>query len=132
MLQEATEKGVVNVARYYHHGTVRVGGQDDDIVNVRRDLDITKAKDYRPKSSMPPPSTDGHRVSRTGSRNSDSERKRPLSSTAPLPPAKRTRPSSPTSDRKAIVNQVHRRVVARDHGKAIYKASSRSSLLAAL
>ncbi|KAI9777130.1 MAG: hypothetical protein M1839_009086 [Geoglossum umbratile] len=32
LLRDATEKGVVNVARYYHHETVRVGGKDDDIV----------------------------------------------------------------------------------------------------
>ena len=133
LLQEATKKDVVNVARYYHHETVRVGGQDDDVlVNVRRGLDIMNAKDYRPESSMPPLSKNGRRVSRTSSRNSDSERKRPLSSTAPLPPTKRTRSSSPTSDRKAIINRVHRRVVVQDYGKAIYKASSPSSLLAAL
>ena len=30
-LQEATEKGVLNVARYYYHGTVQVDGKDDDI-----------------------------------------------------------------------------------------------------
>ena len=31
LLREATEKGVVNVARYYHHETVHVGGSEDDI-----------------------------------------------------------------------------------------------------
>ncbi|KAK8120255.1 hypothetical protein PG999_004375 [Apiospora kogelbergensis] len=44
---EATAKGVVNVARYYHHETVQVRGMDDDIRrNVRKDLDITKAENY--------------------------------------------------------------------------------------
>jgi hypothetical protein len=48
LLREATDKEVVNVARYYRHETVRVGGQDDDIRgNVRRGLDITKAAHYR-------------------------------------------------------------------------------------
>jgi hypothetical protein len=28
MLREATDDGVVNVARYYHHETVRVHGRD--------------------------------------------------------------------------------------------------------
>ncbi|KAF1836911.1 hypothetical protein BDW02DRAFT_463185, partial [Decorospora gaudefroyi] len=32
----------------------------------------------------------------------------------------------------ATVNRVHRRVIVRDYGKAIYKASSPASLLAAL
>ena len=31
LLRDATERGVVNVARYYHHETVRVGRKDDDI-----------------------------------------------------------------------------------------------------
>ncbi|KAL5398040.1 hypothetical protein PMIN03_012820 [Paraphaeosphaeria minitans] len=31
LLREAAEKGVVNVARYYYHETVYVGGQEDDI-----------------------------------------------------------------------------------------------------
>jgi Fungal protein kinase len=36
---------VVTVARYYHHGTVCVGGEDDTIVdNVRKGLDIRRAK----------------------------------------------------------------------------------------
>ncbi|KAL5431791.1 hypothetical protein PMIN06_012195 [Paraphaeosphaeria minitans] len=40
LLREATEKGVVNAARYYHHETVHVGSQEDDIrENVRRGLD---------------------------------------------------------------------------------------------
>ena len=35
---------MINVARYYHHETVRVGGKDDDIrSNIRVGLDITKA-----------------------------------------------------------------------------------------
>ena len=31
LLRDATEKGVVNVARYYHHETVCVSGKDGDI-----------------------------------------------------------------------------------------------------
>lgn len=58
LLQEATEKGVVNVARYYHHETVQVHGTDDDIrSNVRGGLDITAATNYRPERSMPLPNT---------------------------------------------------------------------------
>jgi hypothetical protein len=134
LLREATDKGAVNVARYYHHETVCVGGQDDDIcVNVRRGLDITKAKYYKPESSMPPPSAAGRRVSRTGRSSSVAGRKRSSSCTgAPLPPTKRTCSSSPTKGERVTANRVHRRVVVRDYGKPIYKASSRTSLLAAL
>ena len=39
LLQEATQKGVRNVARYYHHETVQIDGKDDDVFeNVRRGL----------------------------------------------------------------------------------------------
>jgi hypothetical protein len=133
LLREATDKDVVNVARYYHHETVCVGGQDDDIRgNVRGGLDITKATNYKPESSMPP-STAGRRISRIGRSSSVAGRKRSSSCTgAPLPPTKRTCSSSPTKGGRAIANRVHRRVIVRDYGKAIYKASSRSNLLAAL
>ncbi|KAH7119563.1 hypothetical protein B0J11DRAFT_534071, partial [Dendryphion nanum] len=68
-------KEVVNVARYYYHETVRVGGQDDDIRgNVR-------------KCSMAPPSRS----------SSVAGQKRSSSCThAPLPPSKRPCSSSPT------------------------------------
>lgn len=134
LLREATEKGVVNVARYYHHETVCVGGQDDDIRgNVRRGLDITKATNYRSESSMPPPSATGRRISRKGQSSSATGRKRSSSCTdAPLPPSKRTCSSSPVKGGRATANRVHRRIIVRDYGKTIYKASSRVSLLAAL
>ncbi|KAF2690847.1 hypothetical protein K458DRAFT_473916 [Lentithecium fluviatile CBS 122367] len=132
--REETAKDVVNVARYYHHETVCVGGQDDDIRgNARRSLDITKATNYRLESSMPPPSTAGRRVSRIDRSSSVAGRKRFSSYTgAPLPPTKRTCSSSPTKAGRATAKRVHRRVIVRDYGKAIYKASSRTSLLAAL
>ncbi|KAF3049727.1 hypothetical protein E8E11_010167 [Didymella keratinophila] len=132
LLREATEKGVRNVASYFHHETVRVGGQDDDIrANVRKGLDITKATNYMPGKSMPPPSTTRRRASRRDGSSSAAGRKRSSSCTdVELPPSKRTCSSSPT--KAAIVNRVHRRVIVRDYGKAIYKASSPASLLAGL
>ncbi|GAB0146902.1 hypothetical protein EsHS_00007287 [Epichloe bromicola] len=36
LIQEATKKGVINVARYYHHETVRVRHSDDEIRNNTR------------------------------------------------------------------------------------------------
>lgn len=133
LLREATDKDVVNVARYYHHQTVCVGGQDDDIRgSVRRGLDITKARNYRPESSMPSPSTAGRHVSRMSRSSSVSGRKRSSSASAPLPPTKRTYSSSPIKGGRATATRVHRRVIIRDYGKPIHMASSKSSLLAAL
>ncbi|KAK4071055.1 uncharacterized protein Triagg1_6422 [Trichoderma aggressivum f. europaeum] len=44
ILQEVTQRGVTNVARYYHHETVRIRDVDDDVRNgVRTGLDITTA-----------------------------------------------------------------------------------------
>jgi hypothetical protein len=133
LLREATEKGVMNVARYFHHETVSVGSRDDDIrANVRKGLDITKATNYKPEKVMPPPSTTGQRASRRDRSSSNTgRRKRSSSCTAlPLPPSKRTCSSSPI--KHAVANRVHRRVVVRDYGKPIYKASSIVSLLAQL
>lgn len=52
LLREATDRGVINVARYYHHETVQVDGTNDDIQsNVRKSLDITAAENYRAERS---------------------------------------------------------------------------------
>ncbi len=134
LLRDAMEKGVVNTARYYHHETVFVGGKEDDICNnVRKGLDITKATNDRPKRLAMPQkiSTRSGRSTSTSSAG----RKRPSSHTdAPLPPRKRTRSSSLAKSGKSSAqrNRVHRRVIVRDYGKAIYKASSRAAMLAAL
>ncbi|KAH8696886.1 hypothetical protein GQ44DRAFT_779472 [Phaeosphaeriaceae sp. PMI808] len=134
LLREATDKGVVNVARYYYHETVRAGSQDDDIRgSVRRGLDITQAQNYKPESSMVPPSSAGRRISRKGRSSSAAGRKRSSSCTgAPLPPSKRTCSTSPVKGSRATANRMHRRVIVQDYGEPIYKASSRVSLLAAL
>lgn len=125
LLREATDRGVVNVARYYHHEIVRVGGHDDDICeNVRKGLDITKAANHRPESSMLPLSTAGHCISGTAGRKRSSN-----CTGAPLPPSKRRQPSSPTKGGTRALNRIHRRVVVRDYGKPIYKASSRVAML---
>ncbi|KAH7112359.1 hypothetical protein EDB81DRAFT_893997 [Dactylonectria macrodidyma] len=57
LLREVTANGVVNVAQYYHHETVRIHETDDDIrSNVRGGLDVTRAANHRPERSMPPSS----------------------------------------------------------------------------
>jgi hypothetical protein len=133
LLREAMEKGVVNVARYYHHETVRFGGKEDDIRNsVRKGLDIA-GDTNRLKSSMPSPSKIGVRI-RKGRSNRIAGRKRSSSCTDVSSPAsKRTCSSSEAQGGTGpIRNRVHRRVIVWDYGKAIYKASSRAALLAAL
>ncbi|KFY03930.1 hypothetical protein V490_00046 [Pseudogymnoascus sp. VKM F-3557] len=99
LLQEATEKGVVNVARHYYHETVHVAGQRDDVQNnVRKALDISKATNYfvqRKKadsSMLPPKPFSKDDAIRRGRSSADTiHRKRSSSSlNAPLPPAKRT------------------------------------------
>jgi hypothetical protein len=133
LLRDATEKGVVNVARYYHHETVRVGGRDDDINgNVRKGLGIMKATDAfrntsatKVEDTMPPSGASGGRTARKRSSSSLN---------APLPPNKRSCSISPHADRghSELPNRIHRRTTLRDYGKNIYKASPRVAMLAAL
>lgn len=67
LLRQVASKDVINVARYYHHETVRIGNLVDDVrINVRRDLDITRAQNYRPERLMPSQKTSTKGVSRQG------------------------------------------------------------------
>ena len=128
LLREAMENGVVNVARYYYHETVRVGGQEDDIYNnVRKRLDITRATDYKPEGLMMSPIG----VQSSARKDQSNSRKRSSSINAPLPPNKRPCSSSPMKH-PIVLNRVHRRVITSDYGKTLYKASSRAAILAAL
>ncbi|KJZ68575.1 hypothetical protein HIM_12037 [Hirsutella minnesotensis 3608] len=133
-VQEATEKGVVNVARYYHHETVCVRGAVDDVqTGIRKRLDVIKATNYRSERAMLPSGASASIVSRQG-RSSGAGVKRPSSETdAALPPSKRSGSTSPVkASVEALPNRVHRRVILRDYGKPIYNASSPVALLAAL
>ncbi|ELQ36898.1 hypothetical protein OOU_Y34scaffold00626g14 [Pyricularia oryzae Y34] len=120
LLQKATAKGVVNVARHYHHYTVQIHGMDDDIRNnVRKGLEITTATNYRPdQRSKLLPNTIVPGTSRRGRTSSGTASKRSCS-------------ASPANV-DTLSNRVHRRVILRDYGKPIYKASFRSALLAAV
>ncbi|OTA98042.1 hypothetical protein M426DRAFT_326299 [Hypoxylon sp. CI-4A] len=126
LLREATDQGVIHVARYYHHETVQVGGMDDDIQsNVRKGLDVTTAKNYRSATSQNT-SLATPRLGRSviGVKRSSSQTE------AFLPPSKRSCSASPTKSTRSLVsNRVHRRIVLRDFGEPIYKASSRAALL---
>ncbi|KAM5361111.1 hypothetical protein ACJZ2D_013322 [Fusarium nematophilum] len=132
LLREATNKGVVNVARYYHHEAVRIRGMDDDIrSNTRRGLDIRRAVNYGPPRPMPRNNI-ASGVSREGRSSTSASRKRSSSQTgAHLPSSKRSCSVSPTKAVSSLLNRVHRRVILQDYGIPIYKASSRSALLAA-
>ncbi|CAH0019280.1 unnamed protein product [Clonostachys rhizophaga] len=138
LLQEATAKGVISVARYYYHETVRVGGRDDDVNNsIRAGMDVRDATNYRAEDSMASSSTPAVVSERAGRSTSIASRKRPSSYTdTPLPPSKRACSIYPVKQQKTAApagkNRVHRRIVLRDFGKPIYKASSRVSLLSAL
>ncbi len=135
LLREATEKGVVNVARYYHHETVSVKGKEDDILNnVRKGLDITMATNYSPQR-LKMPQRGSSQSGRSTSVSAGRGRKRSSSrSDALLPACKRTCSGSSTkgANSSARKNRVHRRVIVCDYGKAIHKASSLAAMLAAL
>ncbi|WPJ66546.1 hypothetical protein SMAC4_14062 [Sordaria macrospora] len=132
LLRDATDKGVVNVVRYYYHETVQVRGTDDDVrSNVRGAIDVSTVKNYRPERSTPPTRTVTASTSRKGRSTSMAGKKRSSSQTdAALPSSKRSCTTQASSD--ALQNRVHRRVIVRDYGQPIYKASSRAALLAAL
>ncbi|OJD20264.1 hypothetical protein ACJ73_08402 [Blastomyces percursus] len=107
LLRQATESGSINVARYYHHETVRINGKSDDILGIRRGLSIPTLK----------------------FRSSDC-----VDTLLPLPPSKRTQSISPTKSatNSTPLNRVHRRVTVQDYGKPIYESSSRVALLSGL
>ncbi len=128
LIKEATDKGVRNIARYYHHETVQVDGINDDISqNVRRGMMKKWGRiTFRQKSITGPELSISESLGRTAASRSIS-RKRSSSSTrmAPPSPAKRscsnlrsTQPEMPTH------NRIRRRVITRDVGKAIHEATS--------
>ncbi|PQK08000.1 hypothetical protein BB8028_0001g00810 [Beauveria bassiana] len=134
MLQEASDKGVVNVARYYHHETICVNGADDDVQsNVRNGLDITKAANYRTGRSALVTDASVSSVSRKLRSHSRSTKRASSETDVALPPTKRAcSTSSSKADIDTLSNRVHRRIILRDYGKPIFKASSRIALLSAL
>lgn len=135
LLQEATEKMVVNVARYYHHASVCIRRKIDDVRdNVRGGLDIRTASNYRPERLVLSTGTIVADAPRKGRNSGKTSAKRSSSQTgASLPPNKRSCSASPIkASSNPLPNRVHRRVILRDYGKPIYKASTRQALLAAL
>lgn len=121
MLLQADRQNAINVARYYHHETVRVRGMNDDARDcIRRGLDITTASNYQQGPSQPP--------SRA---TTDLLWKRPTTTSTST---KRSRSSRETVSQTpaGLPNRVHRRVIVKDYGKPIFEASSCKALLACL
>ena len=54
LLYKILEKGVVNIARHYYYKTIYIGGQDNNIFNIYKGLDITKAINYKLKGLIMP------------------------------------------------------------------------------
>ncbi|KAJ5712432.1 hypothetical protein N7493_008900 [Penicillium malachiteum] len=135
LLQEATERGVLNVARHYHHETVYVYGKADDVQeNLRGGLDVRTASNYRPERLVVLTGRTESDLPRIGRNSGRSSTKRSSSEIGVfLPPGKRPCSASPTKAfSTALPNRIHRRIVVRDYGKPIYKASTHAALLAAL
>ncbi|KAF5856232.1 hypothetical protein ETB97_007685 [Aspergillus alliaceus] len=137
LLQKALEEGVTNVARYYSHQTVHVGGKIDDVLeNIRKNLDLARAKYQRPARLRTSITEDEGNTRKGRSIGSMVGRKRSSSRTGtetPPPPRKRTCSSSPSKDggNPDAQNRIHRRVIIQDYGKPLYKASSLVAMLSA-
>lgn len=148
MLQEATVKGVANMAKYYHHEVVQVGGIDDDIrSNVRKGLDWMVATVSLPVDSEASSPAVSVQVSNSNAlitsqretpagpgTNAGNQRKRALSRIeSRLHPRKRRSPmSTQTSRNDETGNRIHRRLILQSYGKRIHEASSPGALLAGL
>ncbi len=107
---------------------VHVGGKDDDIGNsVRKGLDFTMATKYAKRPIIASSALVVNGSIRNCRSNSIAGLKRSSSCTnASLPPSKRTCSSSPPKDRKDSAEWDE------PFWEAIYKASSRPAMLAAL
>ena len=137
LIKEATNKGVRNIARYYHHETVQVDGKTDDTIgNVRRGLIKACGRTkFREKSfiDFEAPATEslakgvvGRTQSQSQSRSRNNSRKRSSSLAQMAPPSAKRSCSSFESRNlgSPTHNRIHRRVITRSPGKPIYKASS--------
>lgn len=131
LLKEATQKGVRNVARYYHHETVQIDGKDDDIFeNVRKGLMKSCGRNlFRQKLFIEPelPSLESSRKGVAGPVQSQNLSRKRLRSSTPtaLPATKKPRSSFGSRDSRTLThNRIHRRVITRDAGRNIQAATS--------
>jgi hypothetical protein len=143
LLKEATETGVKNVVRYYHHETIYVDGRVDDVLdNVRKGQNDTAGRNPLQRravhtGSVTSPTTSGASGRGRGRSRSSSRtmtRKRSSRSIhASMPPPKRSCSDSPVKqDTHRRRNRVHRRLIMQDVGKSIYEACSPRGILTGL
>jgi hypothetical protein len=137
-LIEPTKSEVVNVTRYYHHKTVRVGGKDDNVAdNIRKGLDIggaenaykiiTKMKKEEDKKKQKDLNRSmAQMIIQSKAQSGDAKTSSSLSIPAVLTASPENEADLPRRDR------IHRRVVLRDYGQPLCEASSRVAMLAAL
>ncbi|KAL8903406.1 MAG: hypothetical protein Q9207_003952 [Kuettlingeria erythrocarpa] len=132
LIKEATDGGVENIARYYHHETVHVGEEiDDTLGNVRRGLmEECGGTTFRQKASREPdaPASNSQGTAVTGQMQPPPLLRKRSSSSAQLESqssTKRSRTSFQLREpEKTLHNRVHRRIVTRDAGKHVYEAKS--------
>ncbi|KAF2192053.1 hypothetical protein K469DRAFT_719131, partial [Zopfia rhizophila CBS 207.26] len=143
LLREATEAGVENVARYYHHETVHARGEMDDVRrNVRKGLSDTGGRNpFQRRPTLPdavtsPATSSSSRPGRGRSTSTSRTITRKRSSSCvetSMPPPKRSCSNSPVKqDAYQRRNRVHRRLIMRDIGKSIYDANSLRAVLTGL
>jgi hypothetical protein len=94
---------VVNVARYYYHKIVYIGGKEDNIYNnIYKGLDIIRATNYKLEDLIIPLRPARVKISIRKGRSSS--RKRSSSYTnAPLPPSKYTYLGSPPKGGRRLI-----------------------------
>ena len=125
---------MVNIARYYHHETVYVGGKEDNIYNnIYKGLDITKIINYKLEDLIMPLRLARVKINIKKGQNFSKKR---LSSyiNALLPPSKcMYLDSLPKGKRRlTTLNRVHRYIITRDYRKPLYKVSSQAIILTTL
>ena len=146
LLKEATEAGVKNVARYYHHKTVRMGGEMDDVHhNVRKGLSDARGRNpfQQPRATLPDAVTStatssgsrpgrGRSRSRSTSRTITRKRSSSCVQTSMSLPKRSCSDSPVGQDTQQRRNHIHHRLIMRDIGKGIYEASSLRAVLTGL
>ncbi|KAL2809727.1 hypothetical protein BJX63DRAFT_434895 [Aspergillus granulosus] len=116
LLRMATAGGVVKVARYYYHETVKNGGEVDDTRGLRKGLDLSQATYYQS----------------TPSEFSRSDTQVTSGATGDCSGSSKKRKRSLVTPGQKILHRVHRRVIVQDYGIPIYKAKSPLAMLSAI
>ena len=136
LIKEATDKGVRNIARYYHHETVQIDGKNDDTIeNVRRALmKICGRTTFKQKSFIGPelPSSESLGRAVVGRAPSGSLSRKRSSSSAQMARSPNKRSCSSRRSRDPATpahNRIRRRVITLDTGKTIQKARSLKAVL---